>query len=165
MFSSQILRQTETSIWLGSLLLLQINISLHNLLTFEYLFVKICTLAMKIRLFIYVVATSHTLCKLQSLWSVCIHFIGQFCWHGNWFSFLSFHLQNSLSADVFLVRNFVLINEKVLFFSQWEMAHIVFIIRPAWNFEIGGAADNSFARHMSLCRRTKSIVSLEREVC
>jgi len=73
------------------------------------------------------------------------------------FLFFPFQLQNSLSADVGLGGN-VLINKSVLLFSQWGMAHIVFILRPAWTFEIRGGADNSLARPTSCCLRTKSSV-------
>jgi len=81
------------------------------------------------------------------------------------FLFFPFQLQNSLSADVLLGGNFVLINKSVLLFSLWEMTHVFVILRPACNFEIRGGTDNSLTQHTSRRRRTKSIVLLERYVC
>jgi len=52
-----------------------------------------------------------------------------------------------------------------ILFWQWELAHTNFFLIPAWKFEIPVCSDNSLARPTSLFRRTKSIVSLEREVC
>jgi hypothetical protein len=45
------------------------------------------------------------------------------------------------------------------------MAHIIPIFRQAWNFEIRGPADNSLSQPTYRCRRTKSIVSFDTEIC
>ena len=81
--------------------------------------------------FFYVVATSRTLCKLQWLCSVCINFICQFFCGGNLFLFFPFELKNIFSTDFIVGANVVLINKSVLLFSQWQLAHIIFILRPA----------------------------------
>ena len=47
------------------------------------------------------------------------------------FVFFPLQLENSLSFDVVLSGNVVLVNKSVLFFSQRQIAHIVFILRPA----------------------------------
>jgi len=92
-------------------------------------------------------------------------FICQVCCGGNLFSFFPFQLQNILSADVVLGGNVVLISKNVLLFSQRQLTNIIFIFHPAWKFEIQVCSDNSLAWTTSHCRRTKSRVSLEREVC
>jgi len=127
-------------------------------------FIKIYTLLRKATWFNYLVATSLTLCKLQSLCSECIHFFNHFFWRGNWFLFFPFQIENNLLADV-LGGNFVSINKSFLVFPQWELAHCFFFLRSVWKFEIRVGADKSLASHNSRCRRTKSIVSLERGVC
>jgi len=81
------------------------------------------------------------------------------------FLFFPFEVQISLSANVVVVGKVVLINTSVLLFSQWELAHIIFIFRPAWKFELGGGSDNSLTVNTSLFRRTKPIVSLKGETC
>jgi hypothetical protein len=58
-----------------------------------------------------------------------------------------------------------LINKSVSLFSQWDLAHIIFIFRSVWKFEIRRGADKSLARPTSRSRRTKSRVSLEKGVC
>ena len=79
---------------------------------------------------IYVVAASRTLRKLQSLSSACIHFFFvKFADAEFGFPFFSFQIQNDLTADV-LGGNFVLINKSVLLFSQLDLEHIIFILRP-----------------------------------
>ena len=79
--------------------------------------------------------------------------------------FFTFQLKNILSADVVLGGNVLFISKIVLLFSQWQLAHIIFILHPAWKFEIRGSSDNSLAWNTYHFRRTKSRVSLEREAC
>ena len=81
------------------------------------------------------------------------------------FLMFPFQLQNSLSADVVLSGNVVLLNGSVFLFSQWEVAHVIFVLRPAWKFELGSDSDNSLTLTTCLFRRTKPIVSLEGETC
>jgi len=87
--------------------------------------------------------------------------------HLSSFLFFSFPFNyiNVFPADVVLGGNVVLINKNVLLFSQWQLAHIIFIFHPSWKFEIRVCSDNSLARPTYCYRRTKSIASFEREVC
>ena len=92
-------------------------------------------------------------------------FFPQFFWCGSVICFFPFQIHTTLSADVVLGVNAVLINKRVLFFSQWELAHIISILPSVWKFETLGAADKSLARNIFRCLRTKWIVWLERGAC
>jgi len=132
-------------------------------MTIVYYFYKLCTFAPRANDLstllphqAYYVICSHI--------SVCIHFNCQ-VYGGNLFSFFPFHLKNVFPADVVLGGNVVLINKNVLLFSQWQLSHIIFILRLEWKFEIRVCSDNSLGWPPSRSRSTKSIVSEQREVC
>jgi len=102
----------------------------------SFLFFYNCPNAQKETSLHYVVAASRTLCKSQSLCSVCTNYLsGLLTW--KLLFFLSFSITNCLSSDVVLSGNTVLIGKSVLLFPQRESAHCFFLL-SVWKYETRG---------------------------